>query len=664
MKAGEQTVAMEGDYRPQKSSRVCFQTQNLQLSELESLLMPYGLSLDGIATGELRMANLDNKLQLTTRLNIDSLVFNDVAYGKLQSDAFWQEEEKQIRLQAQLFPLQDSAPTIHLHGNYKPDNRHIDLNGTIHTFNLHAIAPYLSSFATAVEGTASGQLHLTGPLQQTSLSGNLQLKEALLQIGYINTTYHVHNQTIEIIDSAFVLHNIQCTDIQGHPAYLDGKITHQQLKQWGLRLDIRTQNTMVLNTDYKDNDLFYGKAFGTGTIRLRMLPKGDFNVFGNLRTDKQTYVTILLNKGANIQKQQSYIVFEKPFSLSEKHDTAEETPTRTARTRLNLHLEATPDATLKVVLDPSTGGTIIGNGTGNIRMELQPEKPFEMYGSYTLSEGNVDLVLGNVFTRTLSIENGSSINWNGPPNKGEMNVRAYYTTKTQISSLLGESSITASHRSIPVSTGLRLKGELLNPAFDFDIRLDNVDESIRSMVYNTLDTTDKESMFRQAFSLMLLGRFDAAHTEGENNVNYSIGYSLSELFSHYLQKMMSTLTDNVNVGFLYRPGDGISNGDEYNIQLSTNLMENRLTIRGNLDIYGENNDQNIRQAVAGNVVGDIVFEYKITSDGSLRIKAFNMANYYDVLSAAYSDVPYYQGIGFSFTKDFNNLKGLFSKSRK
>ena len=128
--------------------------------------------------------------------------------------------------------------------------------------------------------------------------------------------------------------------------------------------------------------------------------------------------------------------------------------------------------------------------------------------------------------------------------------------------------------------------------------------------------------------------------------------------------MISTLTDKVKVGLLYRPGDGISSGDEYNMQLSTNLMENRLSIQGSLDIYGENSDQNDRQAVAGNVVGDIVFEYKITRDGSLRVKAFNMANYYDVLSAAYSDVPYYQGIGITFTKDFNTIRELFTRNRR
>ncbi len=664
MNSGEQSVTLEGMHSPQQTSLVNLQTRNLHLSELELLLLPYGLSLGGIATGELHLANQHSKLQLSTRMNIDSLVFNEVAYGQLQSNAYWQEEDKQIRLQAKLFPLQDSAPTIHLHGNYQPDSKQIDLNGEIRTFNLHTIAPYLSSFASMTEGTASGRLHITGPVQQAAISGNLHIDEASMQIGYINTLYHIKDQDIIIKDSAFQLNNLQCSDIQGHPAYLNGVITHHKLKQWGVRLDIRTENTMVLNTDYRDNELFYGKAFGTGTIRLRLLPQGDLYLSGNMRTDKQTYISVLLNKGANTEHQQSYIIFEKPYYMEKSTDNTEYEQARTTRTHLLFNLDVTPEATLKVVLDPSIGGTIIGNGTGSIRMELQPERPFEMYGSYILNEGNIDLALGNVFTRSLSIENGSTINWNGQPDKGEMNVRAIYTTKTSITSLLGESSVTSSYRSVPVSTGLRLKGELLNPEFDFDIRLDNVDESIRSMVYNTLDTTDKENMFRQAFSLMLLGRFDVQNPDGENNVNYGIGHSLSELFSHYLQKTVSTLTDNVNVGFQYRPGDGVTNGDEYNIQLSTNLMENRLVIRGNLDIYGDNNSQNERQAVAGNVVGDIIFEYKITSDGSLRIKAFNMANYYDVLSAAYSDVPYYQGIGFSFTKDFDNLKGLFSRNRK
>ena len=665
LRSGEQYLSVNGTHAPKQQSLMDIRTMNLDLSELEFLTQPYGIKIGGIATGDMHLVNRHPALQLTTRLDIDSLLFNDVIYGRLESRAHWRDNEKEIAMLANLYPLKDTVPDIHLQGYYKPENRHIDVNGDIRTFDLHAIAPYLSSFASEVEGFASGKLRYAGTLQKASLTGNLHLDDAQMRIGYINTTYLLKNQDIEIKDSAFLLKNVLFTDLQGHQAHMDGSITHRQLKHWGMQLNIRAESTMMLHTDYRDNDLFYGNAFGTGNIRLRLIPDGDFFISGNVRTESQTYVTILLNKGANIQKEQSYIVFEKPYSLSNESDTVEKSTPRSSRTRLYFQLDATPEATLKVVLDPSVGGTIIGNGNGSIRMEMQPEKPFELYGSYTLSEGSVDLKLSNFFSRTLQIENGSTLSWNGQPNTGNMNVRASYSTKTSITQLLGESSVTSSYRSVPVSTGLRLKGEIFNPEFDIDIRLDDVDESIRSMVYNTLDTTNKESMLRQAVSLMLLGRFDVQRNEGEaNNVNFSLGHSLSGLFSSYLQKMMSTLTDNVNVGFNYRPGDGITNGDEYNMQISTNLMENRLVIRGNLDIYGDNNEQNERQAVAGNVVGDIIVEYKITKDGSLRIKAFNMANYYDVLSAAYSDVPYYQGIGFSFTKDFDNLKGLFSRKRK
>ena len=76
MNSGEQSVTLEGMHSPQQTSLVNLQTRNLHLSELELLLLPYGLSLGGIATGELHLANQHSKLQLSTRMNIDSLVFN------------------------------------------------------------------------------------------------------------------------------------------------------------------------------------------------------------------------------------------------------------------------------------------------------------------------------------------------------------------------------------------------------------------------------------------------------------------------------------------------------------------------------------------------------------------------------------------------------------
>lgn len=665
--SGRQAFAVEGWQGKRKENHITLQAKQLDISNFETLLKPYHISLNGIASGGLQVQQQAEQLRLTSDLQVDSFAFNGVQYGMLEGKAQWEETKRRIGIQATLHPEQAGLPAIQLTGLYHPDSNSLNLSGDIRTFGLTSIAPYLSSFAHTVSGTASGKLQLNGPLPQLRISGNLHLDDAKLGIGYINTVYRMRDQDILLTDSSFVFDHLLFTDEDGHEGRLSGHVSHQQLQNYGVRLDIDAQNVMVLNTTYKDNDLFYGKAYGSGQIHLRQRPQHAFHLIGDLRTDKQTVVTILPGQNASVQRQQEYIVFEKPYSQSgEDGDTesgAARATTASANTNLQINLSITPEATVKVVLPPTIGCSILGNGSGNLRLELMDNHPFEIYGNYTLSEGNVDMALGNIFTRTLKLENGSSLSWNGIPDKGQMNVYATYTTKTSVSQLLSESGESAaSYRSVPVTTGLRLNGELLNPEFSFRISLDEVDESLRSLVYNALDTTDKEAMFRQAFSLMMLGRFETQSTAENNNVNY-LGYSLSELLSHYLQKMMSTLTENVNLGFLYRPGDGVSNGDEYNVQLSTNLMENRLSIRGNLDIYGDNSTAREKQAVAGNVVGDIIIEYKITQDGSLKVKVFNMANYYDVLSSAYSDVPYYQGIGIAYTKDFNTLKELFRKKQ-
>ena len=660
----QQAFAIDGTYTSNGQTRMHISTNRLDIKEFESLLQAYGLSIGGIATGDFLLSRRQNATQFATRLNVDSLVFNEVEFGNLNGKARWVEERKQVELQALLYPLEEQLPSVQLNGFYQPKDKSLDLDGDVQTLDLHVLTPYLASFSHYVEGTASARLKVSGSVSKPAISGNLHFRDAYLGIDYIRTVYRIQDQDVEIKDTSFRLKDVRFTDEQGHMGSIDGCIRQLQFKQWWVDLDIDARNSMVLNTEYKDNSLFYGKAFATGNVLVHLRPGGDLYIGGDATTDPQTCISILLNKTAGVQQEQSFIQFEKPYSLENTAEEEAHTPVPASQTRLLLNLNVTPVATVKVMLDPSIGGTITGQGSGSLRLDLQPEKPFEIYGAYTLSDGSVDLALGNVFTRTLKIENGSSLDWDGRPDKGKMDVHALYTTKTSITNLLGESAFTSSYRSVPVTTVLNLKGGLLNPDFGFDIRLNEVDESIRSLAYNALDTTDKEEMFRQAFSLMLFGRFDVQSANSETANTYNLGYSLSELLSHYIQKMMSTLTDNVNLGFLYRQGDGVTAGNEYNVQLSTNLMENRLTIQSSLDIYGENSDLREEQAVAGNVVGDIIAEYKITRDGSLRVKAFNMANYYDVLSAVYSDVPYYQGVGIAVTKDFNTLKDLFRRKKK
>ncbi len=123
--------------------------------------------------------------------------------------------------------------------------------------------------------------------------------------------------------------------------------------------------------------------------------------------------------------------------------------------------------------------------------------------------------------------------------------------------------------------------------------------------------------------------------------------------------MLSQISNNVDIGLNYRPGDQVSS-EEFEVALSTQLFDDRLTIDGNFGMTYDRSDQS-----ASNIVGDVDIGYKLTEDGRWVLKVFNHSNVnswynynnYDQTS------PYTQGVGIAFRKEFNNIRDLF-RSKK
>jgi hypothetical protein len=54
-------------------------------------------------------------------------------------------------------------------------------------------------------------------------------------------------------------------------------------------------------------------------------------------------------------------------------------------------------------------------------------------------------------------------------------------------------------------------------------------------------------------------------------------------------------------------------------------------------------------------------EVKLSPDGRFRFKAFNRSNQNNFLN---NDVPYTQGVGLSYRREFNNFSDLFKRKPK
>ena len=144
---------------------------------------------------------------------------------------------------------------------------------------------------------------------------------------------------------------------------------------------------------------------------------------------------------------------------------------------------------------------------------------------------------------------------------------------------------------------------------------------------------------QQVFSLLILNKFIPENqniiSDNPSRIN---GATTSEVLSNQLGNMISSFTDEFEIGFNYSPGDSISD-DELSIVMSTQQFNDRLLINTNLGMTSSNDlnkDPN-------SFIGDVNLEYKLSKDGNLRLHAFNQSNEYDLSNQ--DQTNYTQGIG-------------------
>jgi hypothetical protein len=132
-----------------------------------------------------------------------------------------------------------------------------------------------------------------------------------------------------------------------------------------------------------------------------------------------------------------------------------------------------------------------------------------------------------------------------------------------------------------------------------------------------------------------------------------VGSTTSDILSNQLSNWLSQISNDFDVGFNYRPGDQV-NANQMELALSTQILNNRVKINGNIG-----NNSSLQSNTTNPVVGEVEVFVKLNKSGKLQLKAYNRAN--DDL--IYDTSLYKQGLGFSFTEEFDTLSDLFSHYR-
>ncbi|OPZ57007.1 MAG: hypothetical protein BWY89_00925 [Bacteroidetes bacterium ADurb.BinA012] len=119
------------------------------------------------------------------------------------------------------------------------------------------------------------------------------------------------------------------------------------------------------------------------------------------------------------------------------------------------------------------------------------------------------------------------------------------------------------------------------------------------------------------------------------------------MLSNQVSNWLSQISNDFDIGFSYRPGSELTD-QEVELALSTQLLNDKVTVNGNVDVRG-----NQSNTYTKNITGEFTVEVRLTD--MLRFKVFNRSNH----NLYYQVHPYTQGVGLFFRRDFSTLKDLF-----
>jgi hypothetical protein len=316
-------------------------------------------------------------------------------------------------------------------------------------------------------------------------------------------------------------------------------------------------------------------------------------------------------------------------------------------------LEVTEDATTEIIFDPQVGDILTGNGIGNIQFSIDPQNGFQMFGEYTIENGDYLFTLQNIINKRLKIQRGGNITWNGDPTAALININAIYNAKAAPGVLVPDPPEYLKKR-MPVECHLVMEGNLTSPLLSFDIVLPTAEEETRNVVRNAI-TTDEE-LTKQFLSLLVINNFSSVATGSGSSPGGTgagmAGVTASELLSSQLSNWLSQISNDFDIGVNYRPGDEITS-DQVEVALSTQIFDDRVSIHTNVDVTAGEDPAATGQKTS-TIAGDFDVEVKLTDNGKLRMKAYNRYNH----DQLYKTSPYTQGVGFVYREDFNNFGEL------
>ncbi|MEQ9466683.1 MAG: translocation/assembly module TamB domain-containing protein [Ekhidna sp.] len=647
-----ESISVEGVYADSIPTSITITSEDLNMNKAGLFSEA---SIGGFLNGNFRMfrETSTESFKFDGGFLLKNLTYDELNVGDVSGSSRWNPLEQSVFSKVEI--ERENVNAVQIEGYYYPLSEKEQLNFDVKFDDADLVMgqPFLETNFSNIAGSASGSLKLTGSIKNPNVIGNCRVQNGNVTVNYLNTTYGFEGR-IDFDPKSIRLTNFDLTDRKGSRAVVSGSIRHSGFTNLTTDVQIRANNFEFLNTTSLDNKLYYGSAYGTGTINVTG-PLKDLHIGASIRTESDTRFFVPISDGTSVG-QEEYISF---VDFTDTTRVEIEENFNISGLTLDFDIEVTPDAYCELIFDIKTGDIIRGRGRGNLKLRLDTDGDFNMFGPLEITEGAYNFTVPNFINKEFDVVPGSRITWYGDPYNATLDLDATYLQRASFEELENptDQDPTDLANKVPILVFLRIEGGMLSPQIDFDLELQNqADANQHNIPLLSQIRNDEQELKRQVISLLFLKRFSPRQSftlSGGGSVGNSVSEFLSSQVSYLVSQIDENLEVEVNLADLNRDAF-----NTFQLRFAYTFLNGRLKVtRGGT--FGNQNDNN--DNVLNDIVGDWSVEYSLTKDGRLRAKVFRNTNQRILINENQQNQE--TGISLRFVHSFNDLTELLTLKR-
>lgn len=654
--SGEQFFEIGGETSKTAATCMDFKFKNFELENLDPFTtkrLNGQLNAEGIITRTLQ----DSLVKVASEVSIANMAVDDLEMGDLEGFSRWDARQEAVFMDFKV--LTQGINTVELSGRYIPNASYqqLDLKLDFDEAAINMAEPFVESLFSDMDGAISGKFNIGGKPSNPTFHGSGTIVGGKALFNYTKAEYTFDGR-IDFDSYEIAFRGLNITDGLNGRGKLFGSIYHDQLKDMQMDFNATFNKLQLLNTTAVDSDVYYGRAYGTGSLKLSG-PISQLSLNAEIKSEPGTRIFFPLESSASVQ-QEDFITFINPDAEPDP-EVIVKRQTESSGMSIQMDLNVTPDAYAEMIFDAQSGDILRGRAKGSLQFKMDPNGEFSLLGGLEIAQGAYNFTVPGI-NKEFGLEKGGTISWVGDPYQGIIDLKASYRQLATLSQW--DPSITNTTK-IPFLVVLGLKGSMVKPEISFNIETaDDVTvlpgedgQGLRRFLITTNDREDE--LNRQVFSLLMLRKLSPQNSFVVGGFGRGISGSVSELLANQLSYWLSQSNENLEVD-IDLAGLDQDAFNTFQYRLAYTFLDGRLRVSGGSSLNNQVNGTTTFGDGNNNLIGNWTVEYLLSPDGRWRAKFFSKSAQN---LTANSENNQQTGISFQYIRSFDQFQQLIKKSR-